>query len=118
MKRALMKTDIIYSNLTKIDLLSIPLSVLKPVHVNTHRLTRGVNMLLKANILTVGDFIYYSPLHLIEYVTDFGTACYKEICSSIDVYFKSLNIDMSFAELYHSVNLNKELQNKNSNHKI
>ena len=113
-----MKTDIIYSNLTKFDLLSIPLSILKPVHVNTQRLNRGVSTLSRFNITTIGDFIYSSPIYLIENVTSFGTACYEELCSSIDAYFKSLNIDMSFAELYHSVNLNKELENKNSNHKI
>jgi hypothetical protein len=112
MKRALMKTDIIYSTFKIDDLLSIPLSILNPVHVNTQRLNRGVSTLSRFNITTIGDFIYSSPIYLIENVTSFGTACYEELCQSIDAHFKSLNIDITFSELYHSVNLSRELQNK------
>lgn len=97
---------------TTIDVSLIPLSILRPVHMNIQRLTRGVSHLSKINILTIGDFIKVSPLHLIQTVPQFGAYSYQEICSAIDQYFKFLNIDLTFNQLYHSTHLNNELKKK------
>ena len=94
------------------SLLSINLSVLRPVHVNTGRINRGVKALSKFGITTINDFVNASPLHLIDKIPQFGAGCYEEICASIDSYLQSVNINVTFAELYHSINLQKELERR------
>jgi len=89
-----------------IDVSVIPLALLRPVHINVQRLTRGVRQLSKVNIITIGDFIKSSPLHLIKTVPQFGVSSYEEISSAIDQYFSLLNINLTFNELYHSTHLN------------
>lgn len=97
------------NSLQSTNLLSIPLSVLQPVHINTGRINRGVKALSKFDITTIGDFVNASPLYLIDKIPQFGIACYQELCDSIDSYFQSLNVNMTFAKLYHYINFQKQL---------
>jgi len=99
---------------TKIDVSSIPLSILQPVRGSwqTKGLTLGINKLSAANILTVADFANYTYIDLWQSLPGFGIGAYQAVCDSIDQYFESFNIDLTFAQIYHYTHLNKALQNK------